>query len=210
MVQSARMRAISDETIERAGQVFARYGGTMRMSDAVAAGIHRRTLYAMHDAGLLLRLSRGVYRLAELPELSSPDLATVAARAPDAVICLISALAYHELTTQIPHWVDIAIRRHRREPRIAYPPTRVFEFGPKAFAAGIEEHLLDGIRVRIYEAEKTLADCFKYRNRLGLDIALEALRLYLARPEIDTTALIGYARICRVERVMRPYVEALL
>jgi predicted transcriptional regulator of viral defense system len=107
-----------------------------------------------------------------MPPLREPDLATVAKRVPGGVVCLISALAFHELTTQIPHEVHLALRRSARTPALAYPPLHVFRFSDAAFAAGIELHLLDGVPVRIYGPEKTLADCFKFRNKIGLDVAL--------------------------------------
>jgi predicted transcriptional regulator of viral defense system len=164
----------------------------------------------MRDAGLLKRLSRGLYRLTEAPPLGDPDLVTVALRAPDAVICLISALAHHDLTTQVPHAVYVALPTGARKPRLRQPPLEVFEFGGEAWREGIETHELDGVPVRIYSPEKTLADCFKYRNKLGLDTAIEALKLYVERGEVDVDAIMRYARICRVARVMRPYLEAVL
>jgi predicted transcriptional regulator of viral defense system len=164
----------------------------------------------MRDKGIVEQLSRGLFRLASLPSLSNPDLVTVGLKVPRGVICLISALAYHEITTQIPHEVHVALPRGAEPPRLQHPPLRVFWFTGKAFTEGIEAHQIDGIPVRIYSPEKTLADYFKYRNKLGLDVFLEALKLYLAqkRPRIDQ--LVKFAVICRVERLMRPYLEALL
>jgi predicted transcriptional regulator of viral defense system len=195
---------------KEAKKVFRRRGGLLRTTQAIQASIHPRTLYAMRDAGEVERLNRGVYRLAELPPLAHRDLVSVALRAPDGVICLISALAYHRITTQIPHEVYLALPRGRRLSRRDHPPVRVFWFSQKAFAAGIETHTLDRADVRIYSPEKTLADCFKYRNKIGLDIALEALKLYCERRPIKVDDLLRYARVCRVEKVMRPYMEALL
>lgn len=157
---------------DAARQIFHQHGGTLRTCEALAAGIHPRTLYAMRNAGELERLGWGVYRLAKLPPLSDPDLATVAKRVPQGVICLISALAYHELMTQIPHEVQLALPRTARSPVLAHPPLRVFRFSPAAFNAGIEIRAIDRVSVRIYGPEKTLADCFKFRNKIGLDVAL--------------------------------------
>lgn len=182
----------------------------LRTTQAIRAGIHPRTLYAMRDAGEVERLSRGVYRLAELPPLLHSDLVSVALRAPEGVICLISALAYHDITTQIPHEVHVALPRGRRLSTRDHPPVRVFWFSQIAFAAGVETHTLDRASVRIYSPEKTLADCFKYRNKIGLDTALEALKLYCERRPIKVGDLLRYAKVCRVEKVMRPYMEALL
>ncbi|HWA76045.1 MAG TPA: type IV toxin-antitoxin system AbiEi family antitoxin domain-containing protein [Polyangiaceae bacterium] len=188
--------------------VFRKHGGVLRMSDALAAGLNRKSLYALRDAGTITQLSRGVYRLASLPELEAPDLVTVAARVPSGVVCLVSALAYHELTTQIPHAVDIALPRGAEKPRIDYPPVHFYWFSGAAFASGVELHAVDGQKVRIYSAEKSVADAFKYRNKLGLDVALEALRSWRRRRGASVERLLGHARACRVERVMRPYLEA--
>jgi len=193
---------------DRARIVFGKEGGTLRTSEALAAGIHPRTLYAMRDAGELDQLARGVFRLASLPALSEPDLATVAKRVPQGVVCLISALAFHELTTQVPHVVHLALSRSARRPVLEYPPLRIYRFSAEAFTAGIETHSLDGVTVRIYNPEKTLADCFKYRNTVGLDVALEALRAYCRRRRPKLPLVLEFARICRVERILRPYLEA--
>lgn len=200
----------SEEKVRQAVEIFRSRGGVLRTHQARKAGIHPRTLYAMRDQGILERLSRGLYRLAEAGPARNPDLVTVCARAPDAVICLISALDFHHLTTQVPHAVYIAVQTGAREPRIEQPPVEVFEFGGKAFSEGIEVHEMDGVSVRVYGPEKTLADCFKYRNKIGLDTAVEALRLYADRNEVRPDAIMRYARICRVAEVMRPYLEALL
>ena len=178
------------------------------MSDALAAGLNRHSLYALRDAGTITQLSRGVYRLASLPELQAPDLVTVATRVPEGVVCLISALAYHELTTQIPHAVDIALPRGAEKPRIDYPPVSIHWFSGPAFKSGIETATIDGQKVRIYSAEKSVADAFKYRNKLGLDVALEALKTWRGRRGAVIGRLLEQARVCRVERVMRPYLEA--
>ena len=197
-------------SFERAIKVFRRHGGVLRTSEAIRLGIHPRTLYAMRDAGVLECLSRGLYRIADLPHLSNPDLVAVALKVPKGVICLISALAYHELTTQIPHEVYLALPRGAEPPRLDHPPIRIFWFTGKAFAEGIDTHKVDGVPVRIYGVEKTLTDCFKYRNKIGLDTAVEALKGYVSGRRIDIDKLMVYARICRVEKVMRPYLEALL
>jgi predicted transcriptional regulator of viral defense system len=197
-------------SLGRAEDFFRQHGGILRTRDALRAGIHPRTLYTLRDTGVLERLSRGVYRLAGATPLGDPDLVTVAMRAPNSVICLISALAFHELTTQIPHEVYLAVRRGAEPPRLNHPPVRTFWFTGKAFSEGIESHTLDGVTVRIYSREKTLADCFKYRNKLGQDTVLEALRLYLQQRRVHVESLLHYAQICRVATAIRPYLEALL
>jgi predicted transcriptional regulator of viral defense system len=198
------------KSIQNAIAIFRQHGGTLRTAEALRMGIHPRTLYTMRDSGILEQLSRGLYRLAELPPLSNPDLVTVALKVPQAVICLVSALAFHELSTQIPHAVDVALHNRAERPRLDYPPLRIFWFSGPAWREGVETHLVDDIPVRIYGLEKSVADSFKYRRKIGLDVSLEALKLYRQHRDFDVSKLLHYARICRVEKVMRPYLEALL
>jgi len=164
----------------------------------------------MRDEGVLERVSRGRYRLSSMPALSNPDLVTVATRIPRGVICLISALAYHMLTDEIPHQVYIALRPGTEKPRIEHPPVRIVWFSGEAFAEGIEIHEIDGVDVQVYGVAKTIADCFKFRKKIGGDVALEALKTYRNRPDFNLEELMRYARIRKVEKVMRPYLEALL
>jgi len=193
-----------------AASVFREHGGVLRTMEAVRLGVHPRTLYAMRDAGRLERLGRGLYRLADLPPLGNPDLVSVVIRVPDGVLCLLSALTVHGITTEIPHEIHVALKRGARPPRLDHPPVRVFWFTGAAFTEGIETHELDGVDVRVYGAAKTVADCFKYRNKLGLDVAIEALKLYLREKRGRPDELLRFARVCRVEKVMRPYIETLL
>ena len=193
---------------DRPEEIFRRHGGQLRMSEAIQHGITRYMLYSLRDKGVIEQVSRGIYRLAELPPVSNPDLVTVSFRFPNAVICLISALAYHGITTQIPHAVSVAVPRDSRIPSIDYPPIQVHRFSNQTYTSGIEEHRIDGAPVKIYVTEKTLADCFKFRNKIGMDVVLEGLKLYKKRKQFDLTALLRYAKICRVERVMWPYLEA--
>jgi predicted transcriptional regulator of viral defense system len=164
----------------------------------------------MRDDGTLVTVSRGVFRLADSELLRNPDLVTVATRVQNGVVCLISALAFHEITTQIPHEIHVALQRGAETPRLDYPPIKLHWFSDKAYSAGVKTHELDGVSVRIYSPEKTLADCFKFRNKIGLYTAVEAVRFYRERRSVKVDALMRYAAICRVEKVMRPYLEALL
>ena len=182
----------------------------LRTRDALHLGIHPETLYRMRDSGTLACLGRGLFRLSDLPPLGSPDLVTVGMKVPSGVICLISALAFHELTTEIPHEVYLALPRGAEPPRLDNPPLRVFWFSRRVFEFGVEAHRLDGAQVRIYSPEKTIADCFKYRNKIGLDTAREALKLYLERRKKNLDAPLEAAEVCRVAKVMRPYLEALV
>ncbi len=189
-------------------EVFRASGGQLRMSEAIEHGISRYMLYTLRDTEVIEQVSRGVYRLTELPPMSNPDLVTVGLRFPNAVICLISALAFHNITTQIPRWIYVAVPKNGRPPSLSHPPLSVHKFSKQAFEAGIEEHLIDGVSVKVYSVEKTLADCFKFRNKIGMDVVLEALKM--ARKQLDLSLLISYAKTCRVEKVMYPYLEAIL
>jgi len=194
----------------KAETLFRRHRGVLRTSRVLEAGVHPRTLYHLRDSGRLVQVSRGVYRLADLPELNQPDLVVVAARVPQAVFCLISALAFDEITTQVPHEVQIALPRGTRTPRLDHPPVRVFRMAGQAYSEGIETHVEQGVTLRVYSPEKTVADCFKFRNKIGLDVALEALREYRRSHRAGMDALWRVARICRVAEVIRPYLEAIV
>ena len=191
-------------------KIIEEHGGFIRMAEALHAGINRYTLYSMLEKGELERLSRGVYRLSGLPDLSDPDLAIIATRIPLAVVCLISALSYHDLTTQIPHEVSIALPVGVKSPILDYPPIIIHRFNQPSFEAGVETHLIDGIQTKIYNPEKTLVDCFKFRNKIGMEVVLEALKTYREKQPIHVGKIMGYAKICRVTSVIKPYIEASL
>lgn len=173
------------------------------------SGIHPATLYALRDAGVLEALSRGLFRIADDTPLANIDLVIVAMRIPSGVVCLISALAFHELTTQIPHAVHVALPPNAERPTLDFPPLRTYRFSSASYAAGVETHELDGVAVHIYSPEKTLADCFKFRNAVGMDTVVEALRLYRERGNTRVNELLRYASACRVEKTMKPYLEVL-
>lgn len=200
----------SDKKIEEAKHIFVKQGGILRTSEAIKHGIHPRTLYYMRDHNHLDVLCRGTYRLSDLEPITNMDLITVATKVESGVICLISALSYHEITTEIPHEIYMAISRRTFYPRLKHPPIRFFRFSENAFSAGIEVHVMNGVNVRIYSAEKTIADCFKYRNKLGLDVVLEALKLWRKNKNARIDKLMEYANICRVHNIIKPYVEAIL
>ncbi len=191
-----------------ASRIFREHGGILRTSDILRLGIHPRTLYQMRDSSQVIELSRGIYRLADLPPLENSDLVVVMKRAPSAVICLVSALSFHETTTEVPHEVYLAVQKGKEKPKMDFPPTRVFHFSDETFSHGIEEYSQDGNRIRVYSKEKTVADCFKFRNRIGLDVALEALRLCI-RKGGSRKKILEFAKICRVENIIRPYLEAI-
>lgn len=190
--------------------VFRQHGGQLRISEALALGINRYQFYRLRDEGLIEPVSRGLYRLADLPPIENPDLVAAATRFPNAVLCLISALDWHGITTQIPHAVHLAVERNTRLPALDYPPVYGYRFSGQAFSEGIEQAVADGISLQVYNPEKTLADCFKFRNRIGMDVVLEALELYRVRKTFRPGKLMEYAKMCRVGKVMAPYVEAKL
>lgn len=185
-----------------------RQGVTAR--EIAAAGIHRQVLTRLVEAGQLERVVRGVYRLPERPFTEHHGLALASAAVPQGTICLLSALQFHSIGTQLPSAVWIAIDRRARRPALKYPPLRVVRYTGAALTQGVESHRIEGQTVRIYNIAKTVADCFKYRNKIGIDVALEALREAWRARRFTMDALDRYARICRVQRVMRPYLEALI
>lgn len=199
----------TDDPKQIARAIFQKHGGLLRTKEAIRLGIHPRTLYGMRDANDLQQVSRGYYRLSDLPPIGNPDLVAVALAIPKGVICLISALSFHGIGTQIPRVVDIAIEKDTKRPRIDYPPIRTFWFGGRAFKKGVQTHELDGVTMRVYSPAKTVADCFKCRNKIGMDIALEALREVRRKRMATVDELFQMAKICRVANVMRPYLEAI-
>lgn len=164
----------------------------------------------MVATGQLVRVARGLYAMPDYQGGEHSALVAVAKRAPGVVFCLLTALRIHDLTTQAPFEVWIAIGNKEHPPRLDYPPLRTVRFAAAALAAGVETHRIDGATVRVTSVAKTVADCFKFRNKIGLDVALEALKLCLKKKRSKPDELLKYARVCRVEKVMRPYLEALL
>lgn len=182
--------------------------GLLRASDLDDIGSPRVVLTRLAAAGLIERVTRGLYRLpdAQVSELES--LGTVATKAPQAVFCLLTALQFHELTTQLPRQVWIAMPRGSHTPRIGYPPVKMVQFTGDAYSAGIDEVERDGVKLRVYSAAKTVADCFKHRHKIGLDVALEALKDTRSHNKASVDDIWRFAKICRVTNVMRPYLES--
>jgi len=196
--------------IKRAIEKFKEKKGILHTAEAIRLGIHSTVLYKMRDEGIIEPLARGVYRLTDLPALDNQDLVTVATAIPQGVICLISALSFHGLTSQIPRQIDIACKRGSMRPALKYPPIRIFWFSLDSFEHGIEQHEMDGALIRVYSAEKTLADCFKYRKRIGMDVFVEALKTFWAERKGSIDKLMEYAAICRVSKLIRPYIESVI
>jgi predicted transcriptional regulator of viral defense system len=204
------MTATSPALIKKSLALLTRQAGLIRLSDALKLGIHRDTVWAMRDQGLVEQVSRGLYRPATAEPLSDPDLTVVSKRVPGAVICLVSALAFHELTTQIPHQVHIALARGRRRPRIEHPPLTAYWWATSALQQGVEKHLRSGVEIRVTSVERSVADAFRYRKQLGLDLAIEALRAWRERRGARPEALLKAARVVHVETVITPYLQAVL
>ncbi len=184
--------------------------GVVRSADLRPKGIPREYLSRLHKDGVLRRASRGVYYLPDSELTEQHSLAEASKIAPRGIVCLLSSLRFHELTTQSPFEVWLALDRKAHRPEGDGVPLHVVRFSGRALTTGVEEHLIEGVKVRVYSSAKTVADCFKYRNKIGLDVALEALRDYQKSDGASADELWKYAKICRVANVMRPYMEALV
>ena len=204
------MKRPGETLVSTAMAIFERNGGVMRTSEALSSGVHPRTVYWMRDQGLLESLSRGVYHLTSLPLPARPDVAAVARRAPNAIICLVSALDFHEVGTQIPSEVHIALPFGARAPRIEYPRVGVFHMSKASLEAGVETIDIGGTPAKAFGIAKTVADCFKFRNRVGADVAVEALQEVVRERRATPAEIMLYAKIDRVANIVRPYLEALL
>ena len=185
-----------------------RQKGIIRAADVEDAGISRNYLYQMQKEGLLEKLSSGLYTLPEAPVTEHSALAEVAIRLPYAVVSLLSALSYHGLTTQIPHEIWVTVPRSSWRPQREYPPLNLTYVSGSAYSFGTEEHIINGVSVKIYSPAKTVADCFKFRNKVGLDVAIEALRETWRSHKATMDELVEAAGIDRVSKIMRPYLEA--
>ena len=199
------------QTISKRQQVieFAKQQAVVRPCDLVAKGLPKDYLNQLAQQGVLKKIGRGLYQWPDREMSSHQSLIEVAKLAPKGVITLLSALSFHELTTQNPFEVWLAIDRKARRPNIDYPPVRFVTMSQEGLSEGVELHKLDGVDVKIFCAAKTVADCFKYRNKLGLDVALEALKEGWKVRKFTMDELLNYAKVCRVANVMQPYMESL-
>jgi predicted transcriptional regulator of viral defense system len=182
--------------------------GILRPRDLEAAGISGVYLNKLYAEGVLERPSRGLYTLPDSEPSENRTIAEAGKRVPQGVVCLLSALRFHDLTTQAPFEVWLAIGEKARPPKIDYPPLRIVRFSGQALSFGVEEHDVDGVKIHIYSAAKTVADCFKYRNKIGLDVAIEALRDCVRQRKATVDELWAAAKVCRMSNVIRPYLEA--
>ena len=198
-----------DTTAERLIDL-ARSRGLIRPLDLAPQGIPRVSLTRAVRRGQLERVGRGLYGLPGREVSAHGSLAEVASRVPKGVVCLLSALRFHGLTTQAPFEVWLALENKAIKPKLDYPPLRIVRFSGAALTEGIEEHVVDGVNVRVTGVAKTVADCFKYRNKIGLDVALEALREGWHEKRMTSDDIWRYAKVCRVANVMRPYLDSLV
>lgn len=183
--------------------------GALRPRDAEQHGIPREYLLRLLRKGVLERTGRGLYRIADAPVTEFHSFAEVAKRVPHATICLLSALVFHEMTTQNPPEVWVALPGGSRTPRLDHPKLRVFRFSRLTFSEGRQEHRIEGVPVTIYSPAKTIADCFRFRSRVGLDVAIEALREGIKKRKATVAEIRHFAEICRVARLMQPYLDSL-
>jgi predicted transcriptional regulator of viral defense system len=184
--------------------------GVVRAREIREAGLHPEYLRKLCESGHLIRTGRGLYSLADGDFTEHHSLVEACKRVPHGIICLISALSYHEIGIQNPHQIWMAIDRTMRKPKVDYPPTRIFRFSGPSLKEGIEEKKIEGVSVRVYNPAKTVADCFKYRNKLGIDVAIEALKECWRSRRCEVDELVHYAMICRVSNIMQPYMEAIV
>lgn len=190
------------------------HNGILRVSKAKSLGIEPHNIYSLRDKGKLIQINRGLYRLADINVTENYDLIVVAKRVPQAVVCLISALSFHNLTTEIPHKVYLALPGPGAivaTPKdYKNPPIKVFRFSGEAFSEGVETHKQGKVSIKVYNPAKTIADCFKFRNRIGLDVSIEALKFYCTSKLYDVSQLSYYSKICRVEKIIKPYLQTIL
>ena len=203
------MKTVLNNT-ENAILKMVRKTGVVRAREIRKAGLHSEYLRRLCQSGQLIRTGRGLYVLADGDFTEHHSLAEACKRVPHGIICLLSALSYHEIGTQNPHEVWMAIDRAMRKPKVDYPPIRIFRFSGVSLREGIEEKKIEGVSIRVYNPAKTVADCFKYRNKVGLDVAIEALKECWRSQRCTVDELVHYARICRVRNIMQPYMEAIV
>ena len=194
-------------TAQKVIELFTRHDGVLKSAEAFNAGVHPATLYKLRDQGKIEALGRGLYKIKNLKLQTDEDYLQVSKRFPAAITCLVSALYIHELTTQIPRSIHLAIPKGTHQPNVAAPACTFFIMSEETFSAGVEERKFQGVHLRIYDAEKTVVDCFKFRSRIGVDVAVEALKNWHERRQKKISKLLHYAKICRVEKIMGPYLE---
>ncbi|MBA7536365.1 hypothetical protein ES705_28628 [subsurface metagenome] len=185
-------------------------GGMVSYKEIIKAGFNKAFLKDNLDSSRIQKVDRALYRLSVGVTLSNPDLVAVSIKVSKGVVCLISALAFHEATSEIPRYVNIAIPRGAWANKINYPPVKFYHFASKAWEAGIEKHEIEGYQIKVYSLAKTIADCFKFRNKIGMDVAREALKIAITEKGVRPKEIMQYAEICRVDNIIKPILEAML
>jgi len=186
---------------------FQSHGGMARFSAILKEGFHPDSLGALEKEGKVEKIARGLYRITNYTPGSHPDLVVASLQAPKGVICLLSALSFYEATNEIPKYVDLAIPQGTHANRIKYPPVKFYRFASKAWETGIEKHEVESHQIKVYSLAKTIADCFKFRNRIGVDIARNALKFAITEKGIKPKEIMEYAKICRVDSIIKPILE---
>lgn len=189
---------------------FKNHGGVARFSAILKEGFHSDSLVSLERNRQVKKIGRGLYCLANRTLGSRPDLVSASLQAPRGVVCLLSALSFHEATDEIPSYVDIAIPRNTHANKIKYPPVRFYQFAPQVWGEGIENHEIDGYKVKVYSLSKTIADCFKFRNKIGTNVARDALKTAITEKKIKPIEIMRYAKICRVDKIIKPILETIL
>jgi len=189
---------------------LAKQMGTIRIKDLLERNIHPEFARRLVRKGLLVRSGRGLYVLADSEITEFHNFAIIGKRVPKGVICLTSALRFHNIGTQLPRKIWLALKKGSAQPHLSYPPVSIVRFSGPSFSEGIDEHQIEGVAVKIYNPAKSVADCFKFRNRIGLEAAIEAARECLREKKATSDEVYYYAKICRVWNIMKPYMEALL
>lgn len=208
MTQSSIVKQRPQRAADRAVQFLAEKG-MARLHELKAAGVPETVIARLTRSGRVVRLARGLYQLPDADLQTGHTLAEVAKIVPKGVICLISALVYHELTLQLPSFVWVAIEVHTRQPKHRYPPMRFVRFSRRALTEGVEQHMIEGVPVKITSPARTIIDCFRFRNKIGVDIAISAMREALRKRVCSPDDIMGYARSLRIASVVRPYLEAM-
>lgn len=194
---------------ERTLDFFHKNGGIARTRDVLSQGIYPRTLYLLRKQGVIEPLAPGLNHWVDMPLPPHYELVVVSILVPKAVICLISALDFHDITTQIPRAIYVALPKGTKAPKLTYPKLRVFTYSEKDYESGIETHDLDGFKIKVYSPEKTVVDCFKFRNKIGLDVAIESLRFCFEKKNSKPMTFLQFARVAKVKNIMTPYLQAL-
>lgn len=189
---------------------FMKRGGLAGYAEIIGAGFNKAILKSVLSSGQIQKIDRGLYRLSAGSLLANPDIVAASIKVPKGIICLLSALSFHEATSEIPRYVDIAIPRGKHANKIKYPPVKFYRFAPSIWEAGLEAHEIEGRRIRVYSLARTVVDCFKFRNKIGMDVARDALKVAVTEKGIKPKEIMRYAELCRVESIIKPILEAIL